>query len=149
MNLNILGSGIFVAGGLLFFLIGLIGWLRHKKKKEECTRTIIARVARIDSKVKPRDSDNAGETTVYAPVFEYQVNDRMYIKTHNVYSSKCPYEYNQNVEINYNSSDPNIFYITKDTTTDFIYIILMAGGGVFIVIGVCVMFFFELITSLF
>lgn len=136
----IIVGGVFVLGGLFFLVIGVNAQLRYIKKRKECTKTIIARVMRTDTKVS-YDSDRGSSVTLYAPVFEYYVNEKLYIKVHNVYTSYHSYKYEcgQSVEINYNPNDPYIFYVTNEKSSSFINMVTMAMGVMFMLLGLLVM----------
>lgn len=127
---------VFVFLGLIFLLGTIIKCLKEKKKISGCTKTVIAVVVNVDSKIEYVPYDRI----VHAPVLKYCVDDIEYTNRHDIYREQQICKQGQSVEIKCNPSNPNLFYIPKGKTSNASFILTVIMDMILIIAGVWLYF---------
>ena len=123
--------------GLIFFLGGLFLVALSILKKKKCTSTVQGKVIDI---VKEWNTSNTStddfhgyrrnDEIMFYPVFEYSVNDTVYVKKSSSGSSSCPYSIGQEVEIHYNPQNPHQYYVKLETLVRTLLGIIFSAIGI-------------------
>ncbi len=150
---------IFIIVGLLFFLVGVIIILLDNKKKNRCNGVTLGKVVDIIKDVSKRYQisrenvpynganisvgninigignskyGNINYNTIFYPVIEYQIEGKKYVKKSNIGSSSPSYAIGQEIEIYYNTTNPNEFYLSRGHYNIKIGIVFTILGIIFI-----------------
>lgn len=113
---------------ILFIVVGIALLFIAIRKRVLCTATTTGKVIDLSREVDTtydQDYDRGfsyprKSVSIY-PIFEYTVNDNKYVKKSSTSSNN--YFVGQNITINYNPANPNLYYITG-TFSDLILSIL-------------------------
>ena len=121
---------IFIFFGLALILGG--NWIYNSRKKihDGCTETTSATVVSYKDSIR---KSKASKTTVYAPVYEYEVNGTPYTGISDHSDTSKPFAIGTTIQIHYNPSYPDISYVTP--LSPVIRYASFGGGGVMLLIG--------------
>ena len=109
---------VFMLVGVTFLAVG-IGFAIHQTQlKNRCTLEVNAIISDILSKDERHENDDGHVTysTVYTPVYSYNVDGQLYTTHSNTYSSNIRYRRGQTIQIFCDPDDPETFYAPNDTT---------------------------------
>lgn len=128
---------VFMLVGVTFLAIG-IGFAVHQTQlKNKCTLEVNAVIADVLSKEERHENDDGhvSYSTVYTPVYTYNVDGQFYTTHSNTYSSNSSYRRGQTVQIFCDPNDPETFYAPNDTTNTILMVVFCGLGGLFTVIA--------------
>ena len=109
--------------------------LHNRRKKEtNCTSSTYGKVTDI-VRHQSYDSDG-GYSSIWHPVFEYNVGELKFIKESPYGSSQSKYAIGQDVEVYYNPEDYNEYYLAGDTIPKTLATIFILVGIVAIFIAI-------------
>ena len=75
-------------------------------------------------------------STVYTPVYSYNVDGQLYTTHSNTYSSIIRYRRGQTIQIFCDPDDPETFYAPNDTTNTILTVVFCGLGGLFAIIAI-------------
>lgn len=128
MEYLIVGYG-FLGIGPVFVIAAILVWGIQRRRRRKATRLVSATVTEL-ARVRREGR------TAYSPVYEYYADGVVQRVRSSVYSSKCPFQVGDVVEIHFDPSKPTRIYVEKDEKLVwFIIFIFLAVGIVFSVIG--------------
>ena len=136
--LKIIFPLVFSVVGIVFICVSIGLKMSANHKKEVCTEKTTAVVVKLVEKHR-RDSDGNYSYT-YAPVFRYKANGKT-VKIQSTSSSNPPeFAEGEEVELYYNPDKITEYYVKGSSTMDFIFIVLIAMGTLFTIIGISSVF---------
>ena len=80
--------------------------------------------------------DSVSYSTVYTPVYSYNVDGQLYTTHSNTYSSNVRYRRGQTIQIFCDPDDPETFYAPNDTTNTILTVVFCGLGGLFATIAI-------------
>ena len=101
----------FMLVGVTFLAVG-IGFAIHQTQlKNRCTLEVNAIISDILSKDERHENDDGhvSYSTVYTPVYSYNVDGQLYTTHSNTYSSNIRYRRGQTIQIFCDPDDPETF----------------------------------------
>ena len=124
---------VFMLVGVTFLAVG-IGFAIHQTQlKNRCTLEVNA----IISDERHEDDDgHVSYSTVYTPVYSYNVDGQLYTTHSNTYSSNTRYRRGQTIQIFCDPDDPETFYAPNDTTNTILTVVFCGLGGLFAIIAI-------------
>ena len=125
---------IFTLVGVVFLIVGIVIMNNSQKKAKACTGEAKATVIRLDEAY--HEDDEGHKSKVYAPVVEYTVGGETYTEMSPVHSSPCNFTVGQTVMVHYDPADPHVMILEGDNGTKMLYIIFIAVGGFFTLLGI-------------
>ncbi len=125
---------------ILVIILGiaiLVGGFVYKNYSENlakrCTVEAPAKVVDIEEE---EDWDDGSVSYVYYPVIEYEANGTTINKKHNSGSNPSKYSIGDSISVMYNPENVQEYVIVGDNSSQFVWILLVVIGGVFILVGV-------------
>ena len=117
---------VFMLVGVTFLAVG-IGFAIHQTQLKD-----------ILSKDERHENDDGHVTysTVYTPVYSYNVDGQLYTTHSNTYSSNIRYRRGQTIQIFCDPDDPETFYAPNDTTNTILTVVFCGLGGLFAIIAI-------------
>lgn len=103
-----------------------------------CTLEVNAIISDILSKDERHENDDGhvSYSTVYTPVYSYNVDGQLYTTHSNTYSSNIRYRRGQTIQIFCDPDDPETFYAPNDTTNTILTVVFCGLGGLFAIIAI-------------
>ncbi len=129
---------VFMLVGVIFLAVG-IGFAIHQTQlKNRCTHEVNAVVSDVLSKEERHENDDGhvSYSTVYTPVYSYNVDGQFYTTHSNTYSSNSSYRRGQTIQIFCDPNDPETFYAPNDTTNTILTVVFSGLGGLFTIIAI-------------
>ena len=126
---------VFMLVGVTFLAVG-IGFAIHQTQlKNRCTLEVNAIISDILSKDERHEDDDGhvSYSTVYTPVYSYNVDGQLYTTHSNTYSSNVRY---RTIQIFCDPDDPETFYAPNDTTNTILTVVFCGLGGLFATIAI-------------
>lgn len=123
---------IVIGIGVLLIICGFTWLKKIKGKKLICTSSCEGEIAGISKSIK---SDEAGDTMMYSPVFNYNVEGVSYTKESTISSSRCKYNKGDKIMVFYNPQNPDQYYVKGNNSNIFMAVVVLFVGIVMIIIG--------------
>lgn len=130
---------IFAFVAVIVIIIGAWVNVNTKQLQKRCTDTVTAEIVE-NIEVKSRTKTKHGHRTVttYKPVFNFSYNGQNYRVESNSSHKPALFDVGEKTEIRINPSDPSEMYIPSDKSADYVGMICIAMGAVFLVVGLLV-----------
>lgn len=131
---------IFAFVAVIIIITGTWLGVNSKQLQKRCTDTVTAEIVE-NIPVKSRTKTKHGHRTVttYKPVFSFEYNGQNYRVESNSSHKPALFDVGEHTEIKINPSDPSETYIPADKSADYVGIICIAMGTVFLVVGLLVL----------
>lgn len=113
---------------LIFFAVGSLVLFMVNKDKKVCTIPVDSTVTELAVSSSRGSKHGSGNT--YAPVYEYDYEGEHYRVKSNNYSSPCPFEVGESVQIYIEPGDPEHIYSPKDKTGHIVAYVFLGIGGI-------------------
>ncbi|MCR4796386.1 MAG: DUF3592 domain-containing protein [Ruminococcus sp.] len=133
MKNNFFGLGLFLLIGIVFITLGAYLFISRAYTKSECDTEVNAVVVDMVSLKTP----GLHKRITYAPVLEYEYNGKTYKYTSNTGTKPAKYKRGQRIKILIDSHSPEVVYLPTDDFDYILFILMILGGAVFAVIGIC------------
>lgn len=121
----------FILFSVIFLIIGTCVSIAPKVKSKRCTGLVKADVIENIQSESRRKSGNGRrrDSTLYAPVFQFDYNGKKYTVKSSTSSDPPAYEVGDVVKLKINPDDPTDFYAPSDKTLNMIGIIFLIIGA--------------------
>lgn len=131
---------IFAFVAVIIIIMGTWVGVNSKQLQKRCTGTVTAEIVE-NIPVKSRTKTKHGHRTVttYKPVFSFEYNGQNYRVESNSSHKPALFDIGEHTEIKINPADPSETYIPADKSADYVGIICIAMGTVFLVVGLLVL----------
>lgn len=126
---------IFIIEGIIFFAVGIISICSHYTKMQTYKTTRGEIVDVVEKEYRSTSSSHHRShytSTVYAPLYEYEVDGKTYQYCSNTYSSRYP-TIGSSHTIYYNPKDPGDAYMKQSAVMGIIFSIIgvvLTGFGI-------------------
>ena len=129
---------VFMLVGVTFLAVGIVFAIHQTQLKNRCTLEVNAIISDILSKDERHENDDGhvSYSTVYTPVYSYNVDGQLYTTHSNTYSSNIRYRRGQTIQIFCDPDDPETFYAPNDTTNTILTVVFCGLGGLFAIIAI-------------
>lgn len=133
MKSELYGFVLFLLIGIAFASAGLYLFISRAQTKSQCDTEVNAVVIDIVS----LKTAGLHKHVTYAPVLEYEYNGKTYDYRSNSGSKPAKYKRGQKLKILIDSNSPDVVYIPDDDSDKVFFILMILGGAVFAVTGIC------------
>lgn len=127
-----LGAILFITIGVIFIAAGVYLLISSFAAQHRCTQQVHAVVADMVSV-------SAGKSThkriTYAPVFEYEYGGKIYTVQSRSSQDPPAYKEGQELDIMIDPDSPNDIYIPAEESDRWLFLVMIAFGGVFLALG--------------